>query len=554
MARLVNKSATMPSLSAPASSWKLLSGALTALVLFGCNAITGADQLVVDNDMDGDGTDDGPADDDGNQGGRNNDDGGSSTGAGSANGGGTTNGGSTGEGAGSPVEATGPATGFTIDEVAIYQAVKSEIFSNGASHAPSVTVVANRPAVIRVFVSKGNVSGAPVTARLHIGDQTMEVPVSGALNGSDEDYGSTINFDVPGSYITAGANWSVELVESTQTSSANPGASTSPATLAAEATHSLKVTIVPVMYQADGSNRMPDVSQAQLDRYQAYFMTLYPTNNVIVKLGNTLQWDNIIDASGNGWDSLLNQLSAMRNNANVAFDEYYYGVFNPAASFNQFCGGGCVAGLGFIGDPNGEYSRAAIGLGFTGDMAAWTAVHEVGHNHGRPHSPCGGVAGADGNYPHQGGSIGVWGMDIFGHQMVPPNYKDFMGYCEPTWISDYVYEEILDFMKATGGSQSLYIPEEERDQTYERINIGGANADQLSFLEPITLARPPMGTVEDVVITHEDGSTETVQGTYFRYDHLPGGVLFVKQRPAAIHTVDVNLHVDSVLRHINVAR
>ena len=43
---------------------------------------------------------------------------------------------------------------------------------------------------------------------------------------------------------------------------------------------------------------------------------------------------------------------------------------------------GCVAGLGFVGGPSDSWARAAIGLGFTGDNAAETAVHELGHNHG----------------------------------------------------------------------------------------------------------------------------------------------------------------------------
>ena len=101
----------------------------------------------------------------------------------------------------------------------------------------------------------------------------------------------------------------------------------------------------------------------------------------------------------------MNALSEERTNASADFDEYYYGVFEPSSSFGGYCGGGRVSGLGFIGDPNGEYSRAAIGLGYSGEVAIGTAIHEVGHNHGRPHSPCGGVSGADQGFPHSGGSI-----------------------------------------------------------------------------------------------------------------------------------------------------
>ncbi len=78
----------------------------------------------------------------------------------------------------------------------------------------------------------------------------------------------------------------------------------------------------------------------------------------------------------------------------------------------QFCGGGCVAGLGMIGGSQDAYSRAAIGLGYSGEIATETAVHEIGHTHGRQHSPCGGAQGTDPAYPYQDGSIGVWGYDL----------------------------------------------------------------------------------------------------------------------------------------------
>ena len=523
----------------------LATAALIGLTLLGCNMITGADQLVVDDELGQDGEDDADSSSDGS----------GASGAGVMTGGGTANGGSTGEGAGGPVEAEGDATGYSVREVALYQAVKSTVFSGGDAHAPTVSLVAGRPAVVRVFVDSSSPSGAPVTARLTIGDDVLEEPVSGAMSSEDDDYDSTVNFDVPAEMMQVGQQWRVELVEEGTQPGSNPGASTPLASLAMQTSHAVHITLIPVRYEADGSNRMPDTSQTQIDRYRAYFMTLYPATDVTVSVGPTLPWSSTIDASGNGWDTLLNAVSQERTSANVPFDEYYYGIFEPASSFNTFCSGGCVAGLGFIGEPGGEYSRAAIGLGYGGDMAAWTAVHELGHNHGRPHSPCGGVSGADPGFPHSGGAIGVWGMDIFGHQLVSPSYKDFMGYCDPAWISDYVYEEVLSFMQDTGGAASWNIPEELRDQTWERVSIGGADADTPTWLEPVTLARPPMGAAKNVTVTDADGSTRALQGSFFKYDHLPGGVLFVKKDPTRhISTIDVPLEVAGVVKNVQLAR
>ncbi|NUP04542.1 MAG: hypothetical protein HOW73_00595 [Polyangiaceae bacterium] len=513
--------------------------AMLAAALVGCNALTGADQLVIDDEQDG-------AQDDGTE-----DDGAGASGAGTSDGGGTP---ITPGGGGTPENPLGDATGYTVDEVSFYQAVKSTVFSDGAAHAPTVSLVANRPAVVRIFVSTTNPSGAPVTARLTIGDHQLEVPVSGNYASDESDYGSTINFDVPAEYMTGGS-FRIELLEDGTDVGSNPSASTPEANLSVQASHALRVTLIPIRYQADGSNRLPDTSQNQIDRYRAYFMTLYPTTDVLISVGPTLSWSGYIDRGGDGWEELLNEVANQRVNASVEFDEYYYGLFEPSDSFNQYCVDSCVAGLGFIGQASGEYSRSAIGLGYAGDVAAWTAVHEVGHNHGRPHSPCGNVEGADPAYPHAGGSIGTWGMDIFGHQMVSPDFKDMMGYCEPNWISDYVFEEILGFMQDTGGSANVVTPDSGESQVYERISIGGTNADRTTWLQPTTLRRPPMGPAKNVTVTNADGSKRTVQGSFFAYDHLPGGVLFLKKEAVQnIRAIDLDVDVAGVTRKIRVAR
>jgi hypothetical protein len=508
---------------------------LAGLLLSACNLLTGADEFVVDGDGDSERDGDSSSDGDGNP----SDGDGDGSGAGIGSGGDTGSGGTTSSG---PVATLDDATGVTITQVAFYQGVKSTVFANGSVTNPSLSLVANRPAVVRVFVDPAGASGAPITARLFIGSQApIETVVSSLQSGTDGNFSSTINFDVPAAYLTPGATWRVELKEDIGTSAGpNPGATTGDGNLALEQSHALRVTLIPVQYQADGSNRMPDTSAAQLEQYRQLFMKLYPTTEVVLTVGPTFGWNQGISAGGNGWDTLLNAISEERQSAAAAFDEYYYGIFEPASSFGAFCGGGCVAGLGFIGEPGGEYSRAAIGLGFSGESATWTAVHEVGHNHGRPHSPCGGVSGADPGYPHSGGDIGQWGMDLFTKQLIDPGYKDLMSYCEPSWISDYVYEEVLGFMQATGGSQSLSIPAEELNQEYERVSFGPETA---SFLSAMTMVRPPMGEPKDVTVTTASGETKTVKGTFYAYDHIDGGVLFVKKGATLLQSAAIDLKV-----------
>ncbi len=141
-------------------------------------------------------------------------------------------------------------------------------------------------------------------------------------------------------------------------------------------------------------------------------------------------------------------------------------------------------------------------------------------------------------------------MDIFTKQLFSPDYKDLMSYCEPSWISDYVYEQMLGFMQATGG-QSIYIPPDEMNQPYERISFG---ADGATFLSTLTMPKPPFGTIKSVEITTASGETKTVQGTFYAYDHIDGGVLFVKQQAATIQSLSVDLQLGDQLVTRSAAR
>ena len=42
------------------------------------------------------------------------------------------------------------------------------------------------------------------------------------------------------------------------------------------------------------------------------------------------------------------------------------------------------------------------------------------------------------------GKIGVWGLDVGAESLKSPStHFDFMSYCGPDWVSDYMYEKVL---------------------------------------------------------------------------------------------------------------
>jgi len=122
----------------------------------------------------------------------------------------------------------------------------------------------------------------------------------------------------------------------------------------------------------------------------------------------------------------------------------YYGLVPTSDGSSTWFSGG-LAGLGWVG------SRAAVGLDVKG-QASQLAAHEIGHNLGMWHTPCGGPASPDPNFPYADGTIGQYGLDVATGTLYPPGTKDVMGYCDPKWISDYTYKKLFTEQVQSGAA------------------------------------------------------------------------------------------------------
>ena len=444
------------------------------------------------------------------------------------------------------------AKGISVKDVAVFQAVKVPVVSGGELVSPAsrkAPVVAKRGGMIRVYVQP-DASWTPkeVTAELRLVAEGTKFPIirdTKRISGPsrEEDPTSTFNLEVPGESLPAGVTFQValtapdgqkaEMVESSEGRYPRDGEF---ASLGAEVAGKLRVVLVPVKYDADGSGRTPPLGAAELELYKKRMMRLYPTSEVELTAHAPMPWDGQIANNGNGFPNVLRAITQLRSKDGVDKDVYYYGLLAPKASMAAYCGGGCVTGLSAVVDnANDSSMRASIGIGFGNDESANTMAHEIGHAHGREHAPCGGPQGVDPRFPYQGGSIGAWGYDIFEKTLIEPSKgRDIMGYCRNEWVSDYTYNAFFERISAISIEKHVATPDQAparaapKQAAHYRVATLGANGD-MTWEGDLDLDEEPSGgEIRQATFFAEPGVELGTRPTrFFRFDHLPGGFVFV---------------------------
>jgi hypothetical protein len=308
--------------------------------------------------------------------------------------------------------------------------------------AGDVPLVADMDGYLRVFVlaSEANSFTPDVRADFYLGGglahtETLSAPGGAVPETVDEgSLSSSWNVLVPGWLIQDGLEIEVvvdpanDVSESDESDNSWPGGGT-PASLDVRDTPTFDVTFVPVRQTVNGT--VGDVSAGNAANFLDEALDMLPFSDADVEIRAEYSTDSPAVESGTSstWSTVLSELSTLRSLDGSA--RFYYGVLEVTY-------GGGIAGIGYVGWP------IALGWDKSGS-AGGVAAHEWGHNLGRPHSPGCGAGGADGSYPHAGGKIGHWGLDVPSLTLKSPDtFHDFMTYCGPDWISDYVFEKIID--------------------------------------------------------------------------------------------------------------
>ena len=379
------------------------------------------------------------------------------------------------------------ASDIAIDAVKILQGTTVTLFENDTVPAVrNAPVVQLRPGLLRVFVRPlPNYVARTIVARLTLTNPLDPTPTilesRQAIGGPSQENSltTTINFDLSPEAITGGLTWKVALYEVSACTPQNggdiaqaraPRDDTSTPLQAESMGGTFRVVLVPIRYDADGSGRLPVLSEQQLDRFRNTMYAQYPISELDVTVREPVAYAQAVPPdSGASWSQLLNAVLDLRVEdllADAPPDPriFYYGLISPAATGREYCGEGCIAGVGPVTQFDGdEINRAAVGIGFEGPISVETFVHEIGHTLGRSHAPCtevGPINGVDPDYPnlpaYDQALLGVSGYDPLEKELREAgDYHDMMSYCQPIWLSDYNYSAMFDRIQAVNTAASL---------------------------------------------------------------------------------------------------
>lgn len=453
------------------------------------------------------------------------------------------------------------ARGIAIHDVAMYQAVRIPLVVDGAAVVSrNAPIIAGRKGLIRVALTREpDYLPHTIQGLLRLVGPTGEdiamltATLQPTADSMEEELSSTLNFEIGSDLLVPGMEWSIVIHETSGLAPSEgvaPDGKAYPLDLRSEelgvaASHPLKLVIVPLAWAVDGSNRLPDLSEDALGSVRDRVMKLFPVRDVELRVRDAVPYANAkVSPNGDGWSEVLAAVIQQRQADQVAKDEFYVGLFRPDETSLGYCPIEClvalVAGVANATDDTSVH-RTLIAVDYPDLEPPQSVAHELGHLHGRLHSPgppeCDVAPSQDPLYPYPLGRIGVPGYDILnGSWLSPTEQTDFMGYCLDPWVSDYTYRRL--YARTLEIRPMVVRGVEGAGTTYRMAADDGRGA--IHWVSGILRERLPRG--EPRILRTLDAEGKAIRkfvGSYISFDHLPGGFLFVPVSGESFDRIEV---------------
>jgi len=353
-----------------------------------------------------------------------------------------------------------------------------------------VPLLEGRAGLLRIFGRANQPNGVqpPVRVRLYQNGtlvNTVTVAAAGASVPTAVDEGdltASWNVVIPAEQLRPGLAVTAEIDPDNAVAEGNEGDNDFPVTgtplaLSVRSAPPFRVRFVPVHESSSG--RLGRVTVDNRELFLTWTRQIYPVVDVVsdVRAAYTTS-ASVDDGDGNVfWNRVLSEVNALRLIDPDAAGMHYYGVVNLTRAFISF------TGMGYIGTPT------AVGQDYL-PGGAHTFAHELGHNWGRQHAPCGDPSDPDPAYPYPGGTNGVYGYDFETGTVKPPTLHDIMGYCSTSWISDYTYRGVMDFRQSHAAAAAAQAPAAQAPRA--GLLVWGRIVDGALRLEPaFRVVAPP---------------------------------------------------------------
>ena len=375
-----------------------------------------------------------------------------------------------------------------------------------------VPLIADRPALLRVFVSSPRAAGEvmpPVRATFFHGDtevHTVRIEGGYAPIPQEVDEGSltrSANADIPGDVLKPGLEMVIE-VDPEGTTDPGLGIATripdsGRMAVDVRALPDFPLTVIPFVNETNPDRSVLELTSAMArDPYR--HPMLQHTRNLLPVSGMDVTRHAPVTTSSNGFSVML-EVEFMRQMESDG-PGYWLGIMAPVP----------VSGLLGVAVGVPSWSSFAVPL-------PRTIAHELGHNMGLYHAPCGGAGGADPLFPDTNGRIGSWGYDRTHHRLINPYTPDLMTYCRDGWIGGYHYSTALRHRLATEVDSASF-----GAKTRSVLVWGGRDKDGQVYLEPAFIADaipvlPPGGREYRLTGRTDDG--EEVFSVTFDMPYVP---------------------------------